>query len=261
MTADNFMTVVAQLATSREPIAPVHANIEHTMHQGNPLTPDLHIASAAMAIMYPARYDFTGGSGGGGGGGDSGDLDPDQPMNNNDPENDDPGPPGGGGQPVYNLDEHPRSLCGSPPNVFNRTRDKVDSFLKAFGLYRAINQCHITMREPYNHIMMMLSYMKGPKIDDWVQEKVTLLETAVSNSTANPNDEHVWNTFIEEFTEAFTDITRREHVTIRRDCSHMCAHLALLCICDVCALYAADQSTLTAWNRIAIYSNSHVLFV
>jgi hypothetical protein len=62
--------------------------------------------------------------------------------------------------------------------------------------------------------MMMLSYMKGPKIDDWVREKVTLLETAVSNGTANLNDKHVWNTFIEEFTDAFMDTTRREQATL-----------------------------------------------
>ena len=70
------------------------------------------------------------------------------------------------------------------------------------------------MREPYNRIMMMLSYMKGPKIDDWVQEKATILETAVANGTADPNNEHVWNTFIEEFTDAFTDTTRREQATL-----------------------------------------------
>jgi Retrotransposon gag protein len=70
------------------------------------------------------------------------------------------------------------------------------------------------MRELYNHMMMMLSYMKGPKIDDWVQEKATLLEMAVSNGTANPNDEHVWNMFIEEFMEAFTDTTRREQAML-----------------------------------------------
>jgi hypothetical protein len=209
--ADDFAAAIAQLTTSREPIAPVHANIEETMQRGNPLAPEFHIASAATAIMYPARYKFMGGSGGGGGG----DPDPDQPMNNNDPGDDAPDPPvAAGGQPMYNPDEHPCSLCGSPPNVFDGTRDKVDSFLQAFGLYRAINRRHITMREPYNHIMMMLSYMKGPKIDDWVHKKATLLETAVSNSTANPNDEHVWNTFIEEFTEVFTDTTRREQVML-----------------------------------------------
>jgi hypothetical protein len=100
---------------------------------------------------------------------------------NNDPGDDAPDPPPvvAGGQPAYNPDEHPRSLCGSPPNIFDGTRDKVNSFLQAFGLYRAINHQHITMRELYNQIMMMLSYMKGPKIDNWVREKATLLEMAL----------------------------------------------------------------------------------
>jgi hypothetical protein len=190
------------------------------MQQGNPITPDFHIASAATAITYPARYEFAGGSSGGGGGGGGGgsggggDPDLDQPMNNNDQGDDAPDPPAAAGQPAYNPDDHPRSLCGSPPNIFDGTRDKVDSFLQAFGLYRAINRRHITMREPYNRIMMMLSYMKGPKIDNWVWEKATLLETAVANGTANPNDEHVWNTFLKEFTDAFTDTTRREQATL-----------------------------------------------
>jgi hypothetical protein len=140
--ADDFATAVAQLAASREPITPIHPNIEHTMQRGNPLAPDMHIALAAMAITYPAWYEFAGGSGsGGGGGGGGGDPNPDQPMNNNDLGDDAPDlpPVGAGGQLVYNPDKHPRSLCGSPPNVFNSTRDKVDSFLQAFGLYRAIN--------------------------------------------------------------------------------------------------------------------------
>jgi Retrotransposon gag protein len=141
-------------------------------------------------------------------------------MNNNDPDDDAPDPPGGGGpvggagQLAYNPDEYPQSLCSSLLNMFDGTRDKVDLFLQAFGLYRAINCWHITMRELYNCIMMMLSYLKGPKIDDWVWEKVTLLETAVSNGMANLNDEHVWNTFIKEFTEVFTDTTRREQATL-----------------------------------------------
>jgi hypothetical protein len=35
-------------------------------------------------------------------------------------------------------------------------------------------------------------------------------------------------------------------VTIRRTRSHTCLHLALLCICDTCALDAADQDPLMA---------------
>jgi Retrotransposon gag protein len=37
---------------------------------------------------------------------------------------------------------------------------------------------------------------------------------AVTNGTANPNDEHMWNTFIEEFTDAFMDTTRREQAML-----------------------------------------------
>jgi hypothetical protein len=139
--ADEFTAAVAQLATTREPIAPVHPTIEDTMQQGNPIAPDFHIASAATAITYPARYEFMGGSsggggrGGGGGSGGGSDPDPDQPMNNNDLGDEAPDPPAAAGQPAYNPDDHPHSLCGSPPNIFDGTRDKVDSFLQAFGLY------------------------------------------------------------------------------------------------------------------------------
>jgi hypothetical protein len=50
-------------------------------------------------------------------------------------------------------------------------------------------------------------------------------------------------------------------VTIRRDCSHTCVHMALLCICDAHALYAVDRSALTAQKQITIYGNSRILFV
>jgi hypothetical protein len=107
---DNFVAAVAQLLASREPIAPVHTNIEHIMQHGNPLTPDLHIASVVIAITFPAytpAINRPRGSGGGSGGRDN-----NGPMQPNDPGDDD-GPPGGGGlgrgagQPAYNLDEHP----------------------------------------------------------------------------------------------------------------------------------------------------------
>jgi hypothetical protein len=46
----------------------------------------------------------------------------------------------------------------------------------------------------------MLSYMKGPKIDDWVWEKVMLLEMAVSNSMACHGSKGPW-------LEVSTDVT------------------------------------------------------
>jgi hypothetical protein len=42
-------------------------------------------------------------------------------------------------------------------------------------------------------------------------------------------------------------------------CTHI--HLAVLLVCDACALYATDRSTMTAQDSITIYGNSRVLCV
>jgi hypothetical protein len=48
---------------------------------------------------------------------------------------------------------------------------------------------------------------------------------------------------------------------IYRNFSHMCVHLAVLCICDACALYALDRSTVMAWKCVTTYGNGHALYV
>jgi hypothetical protein len=44
-------------------------------------------------------------------------------------------------------------------------------------------------------------------------------------------------------------------VTIRRDSSHICIHLAVLCIYDAHALYAPDRGAMMAWKHVTIYGN------
>jgi hypothetical protein len=43
--------------------------------------------------------------------------------------------------------------------------------------------------------------------------------------------------------------------------THMCIHLALLCICVVRALYAVDRGAIMAQKWITIYGNGCILFV
>jgi hypothetical protein len=50
-------------------------------------------------------------------------------------------------------------------------------------------------------------------------------------------------------------------VMIYRDSSCACIHLAVLCICDVHALYALDQSAMMVWGYVPIYGSSRVLCV
>jgi hypothetical protein len=44
-------------------------------------------------------------------------------------------------------------------------------------------------------------------------------------------------------------------VMFHRDSSHMHIHLAVLSMCDACALYAMDQSAMMARDHITIYGN------
>jgi hypothetical protein len=50
-------------------------------------------------------------------------------------------------------------------------------------------------------------------------------------------------------------------VTIHRDSSRTCIHLAVLLVCNAHALYATDQGAITAQDSISIYGNGRVLFV
>jgi hypothetical protein len=50
-------------------------------------------------------------------------------------------------------------------------------------------------------------------------------------------------------------------VTIPRNSSRMCVHLAVLFVCHAYTLYVMDQSAITAWNSTTIYGNSRILYV
>jgi hypothetical protein len=102
----------------------------------------------------------------------------------------------------------------------------------------------------------------------------------VDNGTVQPDDEDIWTMFHGELEAAFTNTMRHEQatlnlismsmkgndldmyiVTIYRDSSHACVHLAVLCICDVRALYAPDQSAVMVQEHVPIYGSSCILCV
>jgi Retrotransposon gag protein len=61
---------------------------------------------------------------------------------------------------------------------------------------------------------MCLSYMKGPKVNDWVRHKARTLQVAIDNGTTVAMDETIWQAFEDEFIAAFTNTTRREQATL-----------------------------------------------
>jgi hypothetical protein len=58
-------------------------------------------------------------------------------------------------------------LAGLPPTVFTGDRTESDKFLKEFKQWRLLNRDHIEMKQAYNHVLMALTYIKGPRVEDW----------------------------------------------------------------------------------------------
>jgi hypothetical protein len=107
-------------------------------------------------------------------------------------------------------------LVGKELTIFNRSRNKSDVFMQDFELYMNVNEEHHAIIQPFRRIFLALSYMKGPKINDWVRmiSAQTILRVN-GNTQANPpilpvnqrEDEDLWKWFVTAFRTAYTNTT------------------------------------------------------
>ena len=77
---------------------------------------------------------------------------------------------GGGGGPA-GLPALTGKLGGNPQKEFHRDREESKSFLLNFLLYRGMNPHVEQLAIPYQRSMTFLSYIRGPLINDWVEEQ------------------------------------------------------------------------------------------
>ena len=90
--------------------------------------------------------------------------------------------------------------------------------MQQYALYRMINPMAETVTNPYQRIALLLSFMRGPKVDDWVAEKVQQLELAVRGDpaagippTALMTDERLWVDFLNHFQASFVDSAAQQN--------------------------------------------------
>jgi hypothetical protein len=101
-------------------------------------------------------------------------------------------------------------LIGNPPRIFNGDRCKTDKFITEFHLFHTMNDTHAVITNPMKRVALALSYIRGPKVDDWVSQQRNALSAKNfddANQTpthANP-DEALWEDFITEFKRAFAE--------------------------------------------------------
>jgi hypothetical protein len=80
-------------------------------------------------------------------------------------------------------------LRGEAPDIFHGDRSKSETFKQQFKVYQGINDNHEVMQNPYYRTMQALSLIKGPLVNDWVDDQIIDLMEKVSRQQ-NPITTH-----------------------------------------------------------------------
>jgi Retrotransposon gag protein len=102
----------------------------------------------------------------------------------------------------------PVSLQGTAPTIFAGDRSLSETFMRNFKIYKIMNPLADVMKQPYAQVATALSLIRGPKVDDWVDEQLNDLELKIR--TTPRSDETLWTDFKTALTDAFTDTAKKE---------------------------------------------------
>ena len=182
------------------------------------MTTPMNLVFVATQHKTRAAKPFPSGSGGGGGGSSGGGPGspgsglggigggPSSPGGG-------PGGPGGGGPGAgVNLGGNPGGgganggLKGNMPTVFDGDCSKSDQFLREFRILMLSNHGHHAMATPLNHIGVALSYIRGKKVDDWVELTLNKVNHTLQQGVLLMH-EALWEMFLRDFQSTFMDTT------------------------------------------------------
>jgi hypothetical protein len=126
-----------------------------------------------------------------------------------------PGPPGGGGAgggggAAGGGGGGNGKLGGNPPEEFNGERSKANAFMNQFNLYRLSNYDAEQMVVPMKRATLLLGFIKGPLVDDWVKRWTQWAINQFSVNHRPPTDEYYWTEISNGFQTAFQDTGARE---------------------------------------------------
>ena len=81
--------------------------------------------------------------------------------------------------------------------------------MNKFNLYRLANMEAVQMRVPMKRAALLLSFIKGPNVDDWVQQRTNEILDQF-NRTGDQLDEDYWTNLGQKFMDTFWDTASRE---------------------------------------------------
>ena len=105
-------------------------------------------------------------------------------------------------------------MRGVPPTIFDGTRSRADDFMGQFRRFKMVNRTHEAMKVPYDRVLTALTYMRGPLINDWIDQQEKKLEARVDTTKrghVQETDEVLWNDFEAAFLAAWTDTSKKQN--------------------------------------------------
>ena len=102
-------------------------------------------------------------------------------------------------------------MKGNPPTIFTRSQDTSETFLHKFGNYVDLNPDQESASIPYRHVILAISFIRGPQIDDWAKEQKDALKAKLLlPRNLAQTDEVLWTEFEDRFRTTFTDTTKEQ---------------------------------------------------
>ena len=117
---------------------------------------------------------------------------------------------GGGGGPAAGLERDPNDqnngtkLSGKEPVIFDRDHAKAEAFMLEWVIYTLLNEDQEIMRQAFSRIMLFLTYIKGPNVQEWVGMQVAGLGRQIQ-ARARRTDKFLYDTIMDSFNTTFTD--------------------------------------------------------
>jgi hypothetical protein len=98
-----------------------------------------------------------------------------------------------------------QGLFGAPLEVFDGNRAKAKEYMRSFKRWWALNEEKTVFDIPYKRVTLCISYMKGPKVEDWAEAQQELMNEQKSTGRLVIYESH-WRDFEKAFKDTFTDI-------------------------------------------------------
>ena len=89
-------------------------------------------------------------------------------------------------KPLLATDPSPKNLC---------------SFIRWWKL----NKEKAVFDQPYKHMALFLNYMRGPKVEDWADDRQKTMDQDVTNGYPETSEHH-WTTFQTTFQNTYTNL-------------------------------------------------------